>query len=319
MEGGDLRRREGHRGGRPQDKATCGGKGSVLLFIKPVGGWAASDGAGTVQLAGGDCTALNPSVDRWLLDNSDRFGQEKFALDQTGDTVVVGAALLDLPVRADDNTYTSFHDDAGAAYVFRKPAGGWSTTALTASSAQLISPAPTRRERVGKSVGVSSDGNTVVIAANGRATRQIEGKALVFTAPEGGWAASGDWSARLGDIQSSTSATSAAAARTTVIGSVLNEPAELVGPDGRRYGGELFGQWVDITRDGAKIIASRGFEVRRRPAGFAAYLHPTGGRLGRFELVGRVPGPGAGRDFWLGRQAGPANRKHRGPDEHQRR
>jgi len=260
--------------GAPKDKATCGGKGSVLLFIKPAGGWAASDGAGTVQLAGGDCTALNPSVDRWLLDNSDRFGQEKFALDQTGDTVVVGAALLDLPVRADDNTYTAFHDDAGAAYVFRKPAGGWSTTALTASSAQLISPAPTRRERVGKSVGVSSDGNTVVVAANGRATRQIEGKALVFTAPEGGWAASGDWSARLGDIQSSTSATSAAAARTTVIGSVLNEPAELVGPDGRRYGGELFGQWVDITRDGAEIIASRG-------------LRSEGGRRGSLHIFTR--------------------------------
>ena len=286
--------------GAPRDLATCGAKGSVLLYTKPNTGWADSDGSGTVQLAGGDCTALHPTNDGWVMDWNDQFGGERIALDQTGETVVVGAPLIDLPVRADDGSYTEFHDDAGAAYLFHEPSGGWSTTSLTASSAQLLSPSPTRRERVGKSVSVSDDGETVVIAANGRADRRIEGKALVFTAPEGGWAESTGWA---------DNAPSAADARTTVIGSAMDDPAaELVGPEGRRYGGELFGQWVDMAGDGAKIIASRSL---RAEGGLRGSLHvftrPAGGWADSstsVEYLGSAPDTELGWRSRLDRRTG---------------
>ena len=89
-----------------------------------------------------------------------------------GDTVVVGASSHTVGTAA----------EAGAAYVFEKPASGWAATSTY--SAKLTASGGAAHERFGNSVAVS--GNTVVVGAylaDGR-----YGAAFVFQKPlTGGW------------------------------------------------------------------------------------------------------------------------------------
>ena len=88
--------------GATGDDDKGSGSGSVYVFTKPVGGWAADDYSGneTAKLLASDGA------------NDDNFGRS-VAVD--GDTVAVGA------LRDDDKGSNS-----GSAYVFTKPSGGWS-------------------------------------------------------------------------------------------------------------------------------------------------------------------------------------------------
>jgi hypothetical protein len=130
--------------GAPQTQ----GPGAAYIFVKPASGWTnmtetakltASDGAD------GDAFGYNVSI--------------------SGNTAAVGALFA--------------HSGAGAAYVFVKPASGWSkmtqTAELTASDSSTF-------DSMG-SVAIS--GNTVVTGAYGH--NNFMGAAYVFVKPSTGW------------------------------------------------------------------------------------------------------------------------------------
>ena len=134
------------------DDDTIKLSGSAYVFTRVVGGWTQA----------GKLTASDPKEDAG-------FGH---AVAVHGDTIVVGAYEED---HTDD-------DDAGAAYVFTRPATGWAdmtqTARLTASDAAA-------NDEFGTSVAVHED--TIVVGApeQGAGAR---GSAYVFTKPANDWA-----------------------------------------------------------------------------------------------------------------------------------
>ena len=106
-------------------------------------------------------------------DTSDWFG---YSVAVHGDTIVVGAYQHDLDSES----------DAGAAYVFTRPDGGW---VATSTAAKLTASDGVEGDRFGYSVAV--DESTVVVGAywvDLNATTTNSGAAYVFTKPDGG-----DW------------------------------------------------------------------------------------------------------------------------------
>ena len=126
-------------------------QGAAYVFVKPAGGWASRTQTAKLTASDGD----------W----SDRLG---WSVAIAGDTIVAGAPRPTGP------------HDAGAVYVFVRPAGGWAdrtqTAKLTASQGRSL----------GFSVAISGD--TIVAGApyvSRAATEQ--GNAYVFVKPAGGW------------------------------------------------------------------------------------------------------------------------------------
>ena len=126
--------------------------GSAYVFTRVAGGWTQA----------GKLTASDPKVDAG-------FGH---AVAVHGDTIVVGAY-------EEDHTAA---DDAGAAYVFTRPAAGWAdmtqTARLTASDAAAD-------DEFGTSVAVHED--TIVVGAPEEDTG-ARGSAYIFTKPANDWA-----------------------------------------------------------------------------------------------------------------------------------
>ncbi|HXM20817.1 MAG TPA: hypothetical protein VN948_06095 [Terriglobales bacterium] len=124
------------------------GPGAAYIFVKPASGW--TDMTETAKLtasdgAGGDAFGYNVSI--------------------SGNTAAVGALFA--------------HSGAGAAYVFVKPASGWSKMTQTA---ELTASDATTFDNMG-SVAIS--GNTVVTGAYGH--NNFMGAAYVFVKPSTGW------------------------------------------------------------------------------------------------------------------------------------
>jgi hypothetical protein len=136
-------------------------QGAVYVFAKPAGGWA--DGTQTTKLTAADGAA------------NDNLGWS-VGISSDGSTVVAGA-----PSAA---TVVSGHAAQGAVYVFAKPAGGWADGTQTAKLTGAVS------DVFGYSVGVSSDGSTVVAGAPGATVsgHATQGAVYVFAKPAGGWA-----------------------------------------------------------------------------------------------------------------------------------
>ncbi len=133
-------------------------RGRVYVFVKPVAGWS------------GDLftnTRLAPVG----LEEDVLFG---VSVGVSGDTIVVGAYLDNIGANADQ----------GSAYVFVKPAGGWSTMApnatLTASDGAAF-------DRFGERVAISGD--TVVVAArfDDVGPNPDQGSVYTFVKPATGW------------------------------------------------------------------------------------------------------------------------------------
>ena len=166
--------------GATGDDDKGSGSGSVYVFTKPVGGWAADDYSGneTAKLLASDGA------------NDDNFGRS-VAVD--GDTVAVGA------LRDDDKGSNS-----GSAYVFTKPSGGWSAwndlpdnddemdEDKNRLSAKLLASDGAADDQFG--ISVAMDRDTVVVGSHG--ANGLRGKAYVFTKPVGGWV-NGNETARL--------------------------------------------------------------------------------------------------------------------------
>ncbi len=123
------------------------GDGYVYVYVKPAGGW----------------TNMFPTAILTPSGTNDGFFGGSVSI--SGDTIVVGG--------------TSY-DTADNAYVFVKPAGGWTnmteTAKLTASDELVTS-------EFAESVAVS--GNTIAVGAPG--SDRSTGKAYVFVEPAGGW------------------------------------------------------------------------------------------------------------------------------------
>jgi len=124
---------------------------SAYVFVEPPGGW-----AGLLQ----ESAKLTASDD----EAGDHLG---YAVAISGDTVVAGAPGDDLPA--------SIGADQGSAYVFVKPAGGW--TAPATESAKLTASDANSGDGFGQSIAI--DGDTIVGGPVG---------VYVFVRPAGGWA-----------------------------------------------------------------------------------------------------------------------------------
>jgi len=165
-------------------------QGSAYVFVKPAGGWSAS---------------LTESAKLTASDGAtnDFFGRDVAV---SGDTIVIGAYGDDIG----PNT------EQGSAYVFVKPAGGWSGS-LT-ESAKLTASDGAALDRFGSSVAISGD--TIVVGA------PVNGAAYVFVKPPAGW---------IGD---------------------LSESATLTASDW--VAGDAFGGFGSVAVNGATIVVGAG-------------------------------------------------------------
>lgn len=126
-------------------------RGSAYVFVKPANGW----GGNLTQAA--KLTASDGEVQDW-------FGHA-VAID--GDTIVVGSR---------NDTGQGF-TDAGAAYVFVKPIGGWSGNLH--ETAKLVGSEDYQRAELGSSVAIAQD--TIVLG-------QVLDAVYVYVKPLSGWA-----------------------------------------------------------------------------------------------------------------------------------
>jgi hypothetical protein len=138
---------------------TNGDRGVAYVFMRPTTGWGGSRNPNATL------TASDPA-------GSDLFG---VSISVSGDTIAVGAYR-------DDTGTTTNH---GSAYVFVRPAGGWTGTAD--ENAKLTASDAATNDEFGNPVAVS--GNTIVVGArlDNVSSNVDQGSAYVFLRPTGGW------------------------------------------------------------------------------------------------------------------------------------
>jgi hypothetical protein len=221
--------------------ATIGGnagQGAIYVYLEPASGWT-STSAYAAKLTASDGHA------------GDNFGGGAIAVSADGTTLVVGACDQNQPCV----------NGTGKAYVFVKPATGWTDMTETARlSASDVGTA----NGFGQSVGISAD--TVVIGAPiaNVAGKFQQGAAYVYVKPAAGWAS-------------------------------MTETAKLTASDGK--GNDIFGE-VSAAAAGAMIFvgapnaavngvhAGAAYIFVRPPSGwrttstFAAKLTSTDGASG---------------------------------------
>ena len=132
--------------GASKDDDRADNSGSVYIFEKSATGW--SNVTETAKLTASDGAA------------SDEFG---YSVSVAGDTIVVGAYRDDhRRVGQDDDGYTTISTDvdSGSAYVFVRPATGWSSATETA---KLTASDGAARDYFGYAVSV--DGDAIVVGA----------------------------------------------------------------------------------------------------------------------------------------------------------
>jgi len=131
--------------------------GSAYVFVKPEGGWSGSL-TETAKLTASDAAAF------------DGFGD---SVSISGDTVIVGAGV-------DDDVAPN----SGSAYVFVRPAGGWSGNLN--QDAKLTASDAAEEDRFGKSVSISG-GTAIVGASRDDDVAPNSGSAYRFVKPAEGW------------------------------------------------------------------------------------------------------------------------------------
>ena len=146
--------------GSPRDAFNMG---AAFVYTKPPGGWGGGTAPTGVKLVGSDTQS-------WSF-----FGN-RVAVSGDGSTVVAGS-YWENPGGV---------SNGGAAYVFTRPSGGWSTSA---TEAKLTLASPAEGDEFGYSVAVSADGSTIVVGArrvDAGGVRDL-GAVYVFTKPATGW------------------------------------------------------------------------------------------------------------------------------------
>jgi len=132
--------------------------GAAYIFTKPFGGWVdAFENARLTAQYGGKQDYFGRSV---AIDNN---------------TVVIGAYKDNINNEDNGNAGT----DAGSAYIFTKPVGGWVDAH---EEAQLTARDGASRDYFGSSVAI--DNNTILVGSPGNS---LSGAAYLFTKPQTGW------------------------------------------------------------------------------------------------------------------------------------
>ncbi|MFA4878105.1 MAG: PGF-pre-PGF domain-containing protein [Methanoregula sp.] len=178
--------------------------GAAYLFTKPGTGW-----SGTIPLS-----AALPNFTG--VSSNDNLGySSSLALSSNGSTALIGAW----------KNGTSGWSNNGAAYLFRKPGGGWPATTTSASAADATFLGGKASDNFGFSVALSSDGNTALVGAwnNASGDMSTNGAAYIFVAPGGVWSGT----------------TSASAANATFTGGANSDQ---------------FGSAVALSSDGSTVL-----------------------------------------------------------------
>jgi RHS repeat-associated protein len=110
----------------------------------------------------------------------DNFGYS-IALSADGGTALVGAPNV--------------NGNVGAAYIFGKPSGGWSSTST--ATATLGDPGNTVGDNFGRALALSADGNTALVGSPGFNSNVAA--TYVFIKPSGGWSSTSTATAVLRD------------------------------------------------------------------------------------------------------------------------
>jgi hypothetical protein len=139
---------------------------------------------------------IDPSIQQAELTASDGVGCSGDCGDQFGYSVAIagGTVVVGAPFRA-----VGGHTQQGAVYVFERPAGGWAGMTQTA---ELTDSGAADHVELGYSVGISSDGDTIVAGApagsevTGNGTN-TQGSADVFTTTGDSWTSTSTPAARL--------------------------------------------------------------------------------------------------------------------------
>ena len=200
------------------------GENVVLVYVKPQGGW----------------KSMTETADLTMSDST--LNLESFSsVAISGDTIVAGSALSD-----------TFDFEEGEAYVYVKPASGWTSMSQTA----ILHPSDIATDNFGASVSVSGD--VIVVGAPDHGN--IVGAAYVFVEPAGGWtdttqtavltASDGQFLDQLGLAVSISGSTIVAGAPYATIGSHSDQGAAYVFT-------EPAGGWQDVTET-AKLTTSTG-------------------------------------------------------------
>lgn len=164
------------------------------------------------------------------------------AISSSGATIVIGAP----------NAAVAGQQDAGVAYVFVRPRGGWQRgPRIEHPAAALIVGGAAGGDLLGRSVAVSGDGRTVIAGAYGTTVGgdPEQGAVDVFDAPAGGWRAG-----------------------------ARSEPpaAELTASDGDPS--DFLGWAVAVSRDGSTIVAGAPFAGRPVGGKGSAYVFVRPGK-----------------------------------------
>ena len=144
-------------------------RGAAYVFVQPATGWSGL----LTQNA-----KLIASDGRTGIGIGDAFGRPAIR----GDTIVIGALGADSPSA-----------DCGAAYVFVKPAGGWTETVT--QTAKLLASDRSTNDRFGAAVAIGQD--TIAIGAPLDAHGSSLGSAYVFVKPAAGWGGTQEQQAKL--------------------------------------------------------------------------------------------------------------------------
>jgi hypothetical protein len=162
--------------------------GAAFVFVQPAGGWS-KGGAEQTQTF----TLMETEKEYEEYEEEDFFGASVAIREREGEQTVVVAAP---DAKVDE------HFKQGIAFIFDRPAGGWTGSPLESSpGAALTITGGSENERLGEASGkgpLAVEGRTVAISdseivigapeAKVGAT-EYEGKAYVFAEPIGGWEA----------------------------------------------------------------------------------------------------------------------------------
>ncbi len=219
-------------GARFDDVGNNSGQGSIYVFVRPAGGW-----AGLLQ------------------ESAKLVASDGAAGDSLGDSIAISRDTVVARAPGDD---IGANPDQGSAYVFVKPAGGW--TGLLQESAKLVASDGAPNDlffftTLDPSVAVSVD--TVVVGARGDdlGTNPDQGSAYVFVKPAGGWAGSLPESAKLtasdGEAGDNFGFNVAASRDTVVVGTLVGgRPAYVFV--------EPLGGWAGALHENARLTSSDG-------------------------------------------------------------
>jgi hypothetical protein len=225
--------------------AESPGPGAAYVFVKPGGGWANMTQTAKLTAADGQ--------------TNDHFGLS-VGVSGEGNSIVAGA-----PYAIIDGHYYQ-----GAAYIFVRPGSGWVNGN---EAAKLVASDGALSDQLGFSVGVSSDGSTIVAGAylDTIGLNTYQGAAYVFVKPGSGWVSG-------------------------------NEAAKLTASDGAED--DFLGYSVAVSGDGGTIVAGAYYTpsnpTTSAPGPGAAYVFvmPGGGWASMTQTARLTAADGANGDYF---------------------